>query len=356
MENQTTPLHPFSCSYSPQLPELLLSLNCSLVFSTYQAGKVVAVSALDNEHLSILPRSFEKAMGIGIEGDNMVIACKDEVIKLKNSKELAVHYPNKPDKYDSLYMPRATYFTGQVDIHDIEISGNDIWAVNTTFSCLVKVDDNYSFTPVWKPYFVSDLAGEDRCHLNGMVLENGKPAYVTALGKTNTLQGWRNNIVEGGLLMNVQTNNIIAEKLAMPHSPQMYKGELYLLQSATGMLVKVNTENGALETICDTQGFCRGMSIHKDYVFVGMSKLRKNSSTFAKLDFADQATFAGIKVYHLPTKAYVGEIKFNTSVDEIYAVKILPDTIKPNILNTINDVYKYALDIPGKTFWAPSGL
>ena len=152
------------------------------------------------------------------------------------------------------------------------------------------------------------------------MLRNGAPKYVTALGTTNTPQGWRDNIVGGGVLMDVETNRIVVDGLAMPHSPRWYNNELYLLLSATGEFVKVDVEHGSYTVLKKFEGFCRGLSIYKDYAFIGFSKLRKNSSTFAKLSFSDTANFAGIKVIHLPTQALVGELTYQTSVDEIYEV------------------------------------
>ncbi len=348
---------PFSASYTPQLPELLLSLNCTVALTTYQAGKLVFISPNpDKERLTTLPRSFQKPMGLAISGDNLVLACKDEVILLENSRDLAVHYPNKQNTYDSLWLPRITFYTGQVDMHDIAFGNDGIYAVNTSFSCLCKIDGNYNFKPIWQPPFIDKLISEDRCHLNGLVMVEGKPKYVTALGTTNTPQGWRNNIVGGGILMDIETNETILEGLAMPHSPTMYNGDLYLLLSASGEFIKVNIANKSYEIIKKFDGFCRGLSIYNDYAFVGFSKLRKNSSTFAKLSFSEKANFAGIKVIHIPTQAEVGEINYKTSVDEIYEVAILPNMIRPNILNTITDVHKFSLAIPGNTFWAnPDG-
>ena len=349
----TNPLTPFACSYSPQVPELLLNLNCSIAITTYQAGKMVLISPKpDKEHLNILPRTFQKPMGMALAGDKMCLATKDEIILFESSKELAVNYPNKQNTYDQLFVPRVTFHTGQVDMHDIAFGKEGIWAVNTSFSCLCLVNGNYNFVPKWNPPFISELASEDRCHLNGMVLSDGVPKYVTALGTTNTPQGWRDTIVNGGILMDVESNKIILEGLAMPHSPILHNGELYLLLSASGEIIKVNVKDKRYEVIKQLEGFCRGMAIHKDYLFVGMSKLRKNSSTFAKLPFSDKAQQAGIKIIHLPTKALVGEIIFQTSVDEIYEVEILPETLRPNILNTSNPIHKYSLAVPGHTFWA----
>lgn len=343
---------PFTCVFSPQVPELLSTLNATLVLSTYQAGKLVLISALNDQKLNVLPRTFQKAMGISIHGHKMAVATKDEIIKLVNVPQLATHYPNQPGKYTSLYVPRATYYTGQVDMHDLDFGEEGLWAINTSFSCLCLVNDEYSFIPKWKPPFITELVSEDRCHLNGLAMVNGKPKFVTALGTGNTHQSWRENIVNGGVLMDVETNEIILKNLAMPHSPRMYKGELYMALSASGDIIHVDVANKSYSVIKNLEGFVRGMAIIDDYMFVGMSKLRKNSSTFAKLPFAEKAVEAGIKIIHLPTKAYVGGIQFKTSVDEIYDLQIIPGDNKVGILNTINDVYKLSLSIPGATFWA----
>ncbi|MFY0606561.1 MAG: TIGR03032 family protein [Cyclobacteriaceae bacterium] len=343
---------PFSFSYSPQLPELLLKLNCSLAISTYQAGKIVFISPKDENTLTTLPRTFDKPMGFDIQNDQLVLACKDEVISFGNSRELAASYPRQPNTYDSLYVPRVTYHTGSVDMHDIKIGKNGIWAINSSFSCLCLINGDHNFIPKWKPKFVSDLVSEDRCHLNGLVLEDGHPRYVTALGQSNTHQSWRENIIDGGVLIDLTTDEIIFDQLAMPHSPTLHNGTFYLLLSATGQLVKLDLEKRKIEVIKELEGFCRGMDIVGEYAFIGMSKLRKNSSTFAKLPFTEKAKISGIKVVHLPTRSLVGDIKYQTSVDEIYEVKVMQNSIRPNILNTINPIHKYSLTIPETTFWA----
>lgn len=349
---ENAPVAPFSSSYSSQLPELMSKLNISLAISTYQAGKVVTISPKDEDSIVMLPRTFDKPMGIHIEDDTIIVACKDEVIVLENSVELAKAYPNKPNTYDALYSPITTHHTGQVDMHDIAMGKDGIWAINSSFSCLCLIGGKHHFTPKWKPSFISELVSEDRCHLNGLAMKNGQPKYVTALGTGNTPQSWREDIVAGGVLIDIETDEVLFDKLPMPHSPMIYKDELYCLLSASGQFVKLNTETKEIEVIKELDGFCRGLDIIADYAFIGMSKLRKNSSTFAKLPFAEKATKAGIIIVHIPTKAIVGELTYQTSVDEIYDLKILKGTTRPNILNTINPVYKNALSIPGKTFWA----
>ena len=347
-------LPPFSCSYSPNIPELLLQLRCTLAISTYQAGKVVFISPQPNgEKLIQLPRTFKKAMGLALHDNKMAVATMEEVLVLVNSPELAFHYPRQPQTYDALYMPRAAYYTGQIDIHDLDYgAGGELFAVNTSFSCLIKIDDNYSFTPIWKPPFISHLASEDRCHLNGMALQDGKPKYVTAFSTGDKPQAWRDVVTTGGIVMDVDTNEIIAGGVPMPHSPRLFEGQLYLLLSATGELVRMDLQTGKYDVVCQIKGFVRGLARYGDYAFIGLSRLRKNSSTFAKLKIADVANQAGIAVVHLPTGAFVGEIKYHTSVDELYDVQVLPGLLRPGILNTDKPEYKMGLSTPSATYWA----
>lgn len=349
----TQPPPPFSCNFSPNTPELLQQLGITVAISTYQAGKVIFISATDSENLIQLPRNFKKAMGMAIGRNKMAIAVQDEVIVLTNSPELAKTYPPKPNTYDGLFLPRATYYTGHVDLHDLEWSGDELLAVNTRFSCLAKIDTNYSFTPIWKPYFISKLTPDDRCHLNGMALDQGKPKYVSALGKTDTAEGWRPDKAHGGVIMDVEKNEIVIDELAMPHSPRIYDGALYCLLSALGQLIKIDVAKGSYEVKHQFEGYVRGMAKHGDYLFIGLSKIRKKSSSFGDLPIAEKSLKCGVEILHFPSMSKVAQIQYLTSVEELYDVKILEGMRRPNVLGTMKDDFRKALVIPdGQTFWA----
>jgi uncharacterized protein (TIGR03032 family) len=352
MEN----IPPFHCTYSPQIASLLQELKCSIVISTYQAGKVIFLSPSAGNKIIQLPRTFIKPMGIAVGQDQsagkIAVACKDEIIVFSNSSELGKHYPPKPGIYDAFYVPRITYHTGDVDIHDLLWGNEKLFAVNTLFSCIVTFDDTYNFTPYWIPPFITKLVSEDRCHLNGMIMIDGEPRYATCFSKSDTFQGWRENVTSGGLLFNIKENKIVAENLPMPHSPRMINGEIYLLLSATSELVKINITNGSYEVITRLNGFVRGMTHYGDYIFIGLSKLRESSSTFSKLKISKNSMNTGIVAVHLPSGKVIGEIVYQNSVEEIYDVHILPGKLRPNILNTIKPEYKQGLSIPGNTFWS----
>ena len=289
MNSANDPIAPFSCNYSAQVPELLLKLNCTIAISTYQAGKLIFLSPKDDSSLIQLPRTFEKPMGIAenAEKDKIALAAKDEIIVFANSKDLAYHYPKSPGRYDALYMPRVTYHTGPLDIHDLSFGREEgLYAVNTLFSSIIKIDDEYNFTPYWTPPFIDKLVSEDRCHLNGMAMKDGLPKYASAFSQGNSFQSWREKVTETGVIFDIDSSEVIANNLAMPHSPRLFGDDLYVLLSATGELIKIDVNTGKFDVVVKIDGFVRGMSLHKDYLFIGLSKLRKNSSTFGKLKFA----------------------------------------------------------------------
>ncbi len=343
---------PFTIQCTPNFAECLHQLKITLALSTYQAGKLIFLGAKNEEQLFQLPRNFEKPMGFSFRGREMVLATKDRVINFKNSPELANRYPAKENHYDALFIPKSSFHTGLVDIHDIHFVKEDIVGVNTSFSCLVKFNSEYNFIPIWQPHFIDNLQAEDRCHLNGLAVKNDQLKYVTALGNGNSRQSWRDKIEAGGILMDVESNQILLDELGMPHSPKFHQNELYFLQSSKGELNKFNPETNNLETIFEFDSFVRGLSFKGDYAFVAHSKIRKNSSSFSKIQVAETANSSGISIIHLPTKTLVAKAQYMSSVDEIYELGIIDDYRTPNIMNFESPYLNQFLDIPGKTFWA----
>jgi uncharacterized protein (TIGR03032 family) len=299
-----------------------------------------------------MTRSFEKPMGLALKDDRLVVSTKGEIIHFKGSQELAMAYPKKPQVYDMMYVPVTTKHTGNLDIHDIAFVDDKLHAVITSFSCIAEINDEHHFTPIWRPSFITELSSDDRCHLNGMVVDNNEIKYVTALGESNKRLGWRENPLKGGILIDYSSKEIIARNLPIPHSPRIYNNKLYLLLSATSELITLDPSNGKTETVYQGSGFFRGMVEYEGYIFIGVSKLRKTSTSFSELAKSNNVKKAGIIVIHAETGALCGEIKYESSVDEIYEVQVLPDIIRPNIINTRDDIHKMALALPNSTFWA----
>lgn len=358
MSSSAVPTTPFTIQHTPQVPEILAEVGCSLALTTYQAGKVILISS-DGERLIQLPRTFEEPMGLAIDGDRMAVATKHSIVLLANEPRLAPTYPRQPGTYDALYVPRSVHFAGALAVHDMVFTDQGLVGVNTLFSCLFQLDPRHSFRPVWKPPFVSALAPEDRCHLNGLAAVGREIRYATALGRSDTAGGWREGKERGGVLMHVPSGEILLDGLAMPHSPRVYDGVLYLLLSATGELVAVEGAGDAdghgsglgYEVVNRVPGFARGMARAGDYVFVATSLIRKKH-TFGDLPLAGRKdVVCGVTILHLPSGAIVGGLEYLRSCEEIYDVQVLPGAKRPGLLGLHDETHRQALSMPGRTFW-----
>ena len=347
------PPPPFSYSYTPNIPELLQALNCSVAISTYQTGKVVIFSAKDENQLIQLPRTFNKPMGMAKMGHQWAVATNDAVVVTGNAPGLAANYPANPNTYDSLYIPRAAYFTGPLDMHDIQFTSDGLLGVNTMFSNVCKINDAFSFDPIWQPTWISELKPEDRCHLNGLAVDpkSSQPKYISALGQGNTQRSWKEGMLSGGVLIDMESDEIALSGLAVPHTPRIYEDGVWMLLSATGELIKVDVEAGKYEVVTQLNGFARGMDRIGDYLFIATSKLRPNSSLFKEAPVAKRSVTCGITVVYIPSGQPCGHILYQTSVEELYDLILLEGNRRPNILNLEKGFHRTSVVTEAEVFW-----
>jgi uncharacterized protein (TIGR03032 family) len=343
----------FKASFTSNLPELFDELGISLLLTTYQAGKVILISS-DGTVMSQLLRDFDRPMGVALQDDMLALALRLNVIIFRNDKGLALTYPKRPQTYDALYFPVVLNKTDFIDTHDLAFTRHGLVAVNTAFSCLVKIDAVFSFQPIWRPSFITEITSEDRCHLNGMAIDElGEIRYVTAFGATDTAEGWRSNKLKGGIVIDVMTQKIVAEGIAMPHSPRLYRGKLYLLSSASEALLEINTITGEVKTLATVHGFIRGLSFIDNYAFIGISRLRKGH-VFGDLSIANRSINAGVVIIDMMSGEQVGEIGYDDELREIYDVHVLLEKRNPNILNLpMSNQYRAMLTPQGAQWVLP---
>ena len=219
--------------------------------------------------------------------------------------------------------------------HDLAWGNGRLWLVNTLFNGLVTIEGHWSFVPQWQPPFISGWAAGDRCHLNGLALtEDGSaPAYVTALGETDTENGWRVHKATGGCLIHVPSGEVVLRGLAMPHSPRLYEGQLYLLDSGRGALVCVDPLTSEQSTIAVLPGFTRGLDCFAGHAFVGLSQIRE-TTVFGGLPLQDcqQELFCGLAVVDLTREAVSALLWFHTGLEEVFSVSVLPGWRNPVLI------------------------
>lgn len=347
----------FEVGYDVGFSSTLKDKGISLAISTYQAGKLIFISPSSRNKIRQTPVSLKKPMGIALHEKKMAIATLDQIQIYAHEEDLAHrNLFNNDIDYDKLYLPRGVYLCGNNDLHDLEYGHNGLWAVNTRFSCLATFDVNYSFTPRWLPPFVKELTPDDQCHLNGMALLDGKPKYVTALGKTNKKEDWKNNITNGGILMNVPEGEIILDNLPMPHSPRLYNNKLYILLSATGEIMEYDIEKNKSEIIFQTGRFIRGLSIHDGLFYIAHSEIRKSSSTFEKLKDRHLLDNAGIIIIDPEKKKMLGQLTYYTTVKEIFDVQVLDNTQTIAMLTPNDQRHTNAITTKLGAYWAKNGF
>jgi len=351
-----TPGEQISCSISPSFASWVSQANGSLVITTYQAGKVVFVGWDPKlNQVTLLPRQFEKPMGLARTADcqRLALATRHSVILLADAPLLVPDYlEDQKGKYGALYLPRAQYFTGDLNIHDLAFdSTGQLWLVNTRFCCLSHLSDSHSFTPLWKPPFISEIVPEDRCHLNGLAIVNGKPKYVTCLGETNSVGAWRENKASGGILIDIDKNEIILRGLSMPHSPRWHNNQLYLLNSGAGQLLSFNPHTNISKTIIELPGYLRGLSFAGNFALVGLCQIREKHIFGGLPVQRHPKLLCGLAIIDLRTGQQVALFEFTSGVQELYEVLFLPTIHRPMILNTEKDAIRQAFTAPQFSYW-----
>ncbi len=344
---KSSPSPSLELSTSRLLGTWLASHPCSLVFTTYQVGKVFMVGLDAQGKIHITERTFPRCMGLGTDGQTLWMSSLFQLWRFENSLLAGQHYQD----YDRVFIPQVAYTTGDLDIHDICIGkeGKPIF-VNTRFSCLATLSETHSFKPLWKPPFISKILPEDRCHLNGLADEAGQPRYVTMVSQSDVADGWREKRQKGGLVMEIESNEVVGQGLSMPHSPRLYQGKLWLLEAGSGYLGYLNLESQKFERVVFCPGFLRGLDFTDNYAIVGTSGLRSNK-TFAGLELEANLQKAGaearaaVHIINLETGAIEHWLRLGGVVEELYDVRVLPQVRKPLLIGIQKDEIRNMISI-----------
>ena len=323
----------------------LSSQNASLAFTTYQAGKLFLIGSKSDGTMSVFERTFNRSMGLAVGKGQLWLSSLYQLWRFQDFLE-----PGQlSGDYDALYIPVTGHTTGDIDIHDIHIKAdNDPIFVATRFNCIAMLSRHYSFEPLWLPPFIDRVAAEDRCHLNGMATDNNEPRFLTCVAKSNVSEGWRDQRKDGGLIIDVKTNEVVASQLSMPHSPRLYRDKLWILQAGRGEFGHVNTENGQFEAICFLPGFARGLSFIGDYAVIGLSKPRHNE-TFNGLLLNERLKNKGAKakcaiyVVNLNTGDVEHILEVEGVVEELYDVAVIPGIRRPKALGFQSDEIRFVV-------------
>ncbi|MGB0683572.1 MAG: TIGR03032 family protein [Magnetovibrionaceae bacterium] len=347
-EPAPAPSGEFQIYASPHFAGWLHEQNVSLGFTTYQAGKLFLIGLKETGQISVEERSVDRCMGIAAHDNALYVSSDYQIWRFEN----ALLPGQTVDGYDRVYLPKTSHVTGAIDVHEMDLDGEGYLVfVNTKFSCISTLNDRYSFEPIWWPPFISKLAPEDRCHMNGMALVDGQPSYVTAVAATDTPEGWRERRTDGGVVIDAFENETVLGGLSMPHSPRWHRNGLWLLESGTGWFGRADLDAGEFEEITFCPGYARGMAMYRNYAVVCVSQPR-DEATFGGLPLDDNLERAklkaacGILVIDIERGEIVHWLRLDGPIQELFDIALMPGATRPRAVGFKGDEIKYAVSLP----------
>jgi len=341
------PALPVEISADRNFIDWLLAEQISLAFSTYQSSRLMLLGVDFQGALSGFERVFDRAMGLYATTERIYLSCRYQIWQLDN-----VLIPEQLyNGYDKLYVPRISYTTADLDVHDlaIEAESQRIVFISSLLNCLATVSDRHSCLPLWKPKFISQLINEDRCHLNGLAMVDGKPRYVTLCSQSDVIDGWREYRQGGGCVIDMTTDEVVASGLSMPHSPRFYQGKLWLLNAGTGEFGYIESNTGKFEPIVFCPGFLRGLAFSGEYAIVGLSKPREKTFSGLKLDETLATKNAeprcGLMIINIKTGVVNHWMHLDGEITELYDVQVLPSVRYPQVVGFKTDEIQQLITI-----------
>jgi uncharacterized protein (TIGR03032 family) len=316
---------------SPGFRQWLLDHRISLAFTSYQTGRLLLAGIDPNGRLAFNKQNYFRAMGLHYADGTLHLAGAFQIWRLENLLNPGEYAEGA---YDCVLVPRAAQTTGYIDAHDLAVdkAGRTI-VVNTRYSCLATVDERFSFRPVWQPPFITALYPEDRCHLNGLAMEGGVPAFVTSVNTTDVENGWRELPRDGGVVIDVASSEIVTTGLSMPHSPRIHEGALWVQDSGRGFLLRIDRQTGKAERVAFCPGFLRGMAIHDGFAVAALSQARHGNFKELELqDALDQRRiepWCGIVVIDLSKGTIAEYLRIEAGFTELFDVAVLPGVRNP---------------------------
>lgn len=333
--------------------DFLATNHLSLALTSYQTGQLMLIGPLLDGRLSVFQRNFVRAMGLAASPQTLHLSTIAQIWRLENVLGPGQLATQQSLHYERLYVPRMSYTTGDIDAHELAVDAKDqLVFVNTKYSCLATLDPVHSFKPLWKPSFISRLAPEDRCHLNGLAMQNGAPKYVTAVSRCDVVDGWRERRHEGGILIDVATDRVVTEDLSMPHSPRLNAGTLWVLDSGRGYLCRIEAKSGKLERVAFCPGFARGLSFWRGYALVATSLPRDGAFQGLELEAnvkaRDGEPRCGAYIIDTRNGDILHWIRFEGAVRELFDAAFIPGVKAPMCVGLGNPEMRTLITFDGE--------
>jgi uncharacterized protein (TIGR03032 family) len=318
---ETKPKPALRCREQGNFAEWLARSGGSLAVTTYTSGKLVLVSSR-GDRLRFRTLRFPRPMGLALSGRRLALAVQQRILLFQRTET------------DAVFLPHQEFVTGKLDTHDVAFGLRGLYFVNTRWNCLARATTRCRFVRTWQPPFIANMVRRDRCHLNGLGMQDGRPALATAFCETNHAGGWREaNRFSSGVLIDVAHNKVVARGLCMPHSPRRHRRRWWFCNSGHGTLETFDPHTGRCEEVCALSGFTRGLCFVGNHALVGLSKIRPEHILDAPpVHGRHSQTRAGVALVNLVTGSRTGLLEFAHGGNEVYEVLFLPQVKRPELI------------------------
>jgi uncharacterized protein (TIGR03032 family) len=300
------------------------------------------VAWLDEVDVALAVTHANKVVTLGRHGDDLLVRAGryDQVTALAAGDagelwlgltsqlwrlENAVPGGSDADGVDHRYVPRVGSMIGRALPVDIAVTDQGVCIASAALSCLARPDPLQGLVPLWAPPFVRALTADVRCGLSGVAVRDGRPSAVTCHGATDAADAWRAARADGGVVVDVDSNEIVAHGLSVPQSPRWHDGHLWFVQSGTGTLGYLDGEE--LVEVVRVDGYVQALCFAGGHAVVGTSGSRWDELV-AGLPvgerLAGRRPLTGVFVVDLRRGEVVHEVRFDGTAREIADIVAIP--------------------------------
>jgi uncharacterized protein (TIGR03032 family) len=260
--------------YTNSFTEILKQEKISLIISSNKTDQIIIIKA-DQDILNLTSHIYNQPTAIAFNNENennnqkLAIATNREIWELGNFPETAKKL-EPLGKYDACFVPKNIQVTGNINVLDMGYIKGELWLINNRFSCLCTLDSNYSFIPRWNADFINKKYGKNISYLNGLAMENNRPKYITSLAESDYINNNINPNINSGIIIDIETDNIILENLSLPNFPRFYQGKLWFLESGKGHLSYYDFQSQKQVIIAQLPCLTTGLDFAGNFAFIGL--------------------------------------------------------------------------------------
>jgi uncharacterized protein (TIGR03032 family) len=240
---------PLRSVYSAGARQVLERLGCSVLLTAPAADRLVSIRrdgyrVNTHFHRSARPRAVAHAgRRLAVAGDRCVTAYVDRPEAQTDASA---------DQGTAHFVQDQRWSLEADGIEDLAFAGDRILLAASELGC-VELAGDHGLRPVWRP---PAAAGQ---RLTGIAITGERLAYAT---------------VDGGCVVDVDSDEIVVSDLSQPCAPRWHDRRLWLLESGRRALCELELATGASRTVAELPGLPTGLALAGGVAVVCLSPAR----------------------------------------------------------------------------------